>query len=113
MIVEERNYQIKTGLLQEFWELYKNEGLPIQTKYQPYPIGFFTIDIGEISNFVHMWKYDSYEHREDCRKKLHKDASWGIYAKKSHNYILKMSTRILKPLEYEFTNHIWHPTRKG
>ncbi|GAB4199193.1 MAG: hypothetical protein Tsb002_34580 [Wenzhouxiangellaceae bacterium] len=100
MIVEKRTYKIKTGLLNDFWELYKNEGLPIQLEYQKKPLGFYFVELGELSTFIHMWEYKDYEERQECRERLHKNKKWLVYAKKSHKYIESMKSTILVPLAF-------------
>jgi hypothetical protein len=99
MIVEEREYQIIVGKVKEFWSLYREVGLPIQLRHIGPPLGFFSIDIGDISNFVHMWLYRSHSDREDRRHRLHEDPDWQAYLPQSQKYILAMRTRILNAFD--------------
>jgi hypothetical protein len=99
MIVEEREYRISTGLLGEFWALYRDVGLPIQMRHIGPPVGFFSVEVGEVTNFVHMWLYRDLTDRETRRAQLHHDKAWNEYIRLSHKYIQRMNTRILKVLE--------------
>lgn len=96
MIVEQREYQIRPAKLKEFWQLYQDVGLPIQTKYLPHPIGFFFPESGPTSRFIHMWGYENFGHREMCREHLHHDQDWLAYVKLSHKFIEQIDIRFLR-----------------
>lgn len=100
MIVEMRTYKIRAGRLNEFWEIYRNEGLPIQLKYQNKPLGFYFVEFGQLSTFIHMWEYENFEERENARNSLHLNNEWQLYAKKSHEFIETMNSTILTPLGF-------------
>ena len=64
MIVEQRDYHVYTGKLPELVRLYETEGIAIQQEVLGGFIGAFTTDIGALSTYTHMWRYDSYAERE-------------------------------------------------
>jgi hypothetical protein len=99
MVVEEREYHIRTGKIPDFWELYRSVGLPIQIRHIGPPIGFFAVEVGAITNFVHMWLYRSLSDREERRERLHRDEEWKRYVPRSQEFILSMNTRILTALD--------------
>ncbi len=103
MIVEEREYQIRPGNRDEFWENYQSIGLPIQRRFLPCPLGFFFVELGAANNFVHMWGYNNLSHRDQCRSLLHECTEWREYVKVSHQYILGINIRILRALPEDFS----------
>jgi len=84
-----------------FWANYRDVGLPIQTRLLPAPIGFFFVDLGVTTTFVHMWAYKDYSHRDFCRDALDECDAWLEYVKTAHEFIEKIDIRILKNLETE------------
>jgi len=99
-IVELREYKILPRNRNAFWENYKTNGLPIQTKYLDEPLGFYFVDIGAPYSFVHMWGYPSLSKREIARKQLHQDKGWLDYVTSAHNFIEDINVRILIRKEY-------------
>ena len=58
MIVEQRDYHVYTGKLPELVRLYETEGIAIQRRYLGGFVGAFTIDVGALSTYTHLWGYD-------------------------------------------------------
>lgn len=94
MIVDCRTYTIVPGKLKEFLALYEAEGLPTQTKYLTL-FGYFTTEVGNINQIVHMWKYDSLADRTERRAKMQADPAWQAYVKKSGQYMANQENKIL------------------
>ena len=61
MIVEQRDYHVYTGKLNELVALYENEGIELQRRYLGRLVGAFTTDIGQLSMYTHIWAYDGYD----------------------------------------------------
>lgn len=100
MIVEQRQYRIVIGKMPEFIELYRKQGLPILIQHLWKPLGFFTVDIGDVGSFVHMWCYKDFSDREERRRALHNDDRWKSYVPLSQVFILQVDTRILNQLNF-------------
>jgi hypothetical protein len=100
MIVEYREYTILIPKREAFWTNYRDYGIPIQLRYLHSPIGFYFVDVGRTTNFIHMWPFDSYADRETRRHSLHLDPDWNQYVKSSHKFIIDINTRILRPLDF-------------
>lgn len=83
MIVELRIYDIKTGHLREFLKDYASDGLPIQTKHLGKPLGYYSTEIGDVNQVVHLWRYDDFSDRERRRQALESDKDWIEYKKKA------------------------------
>ena len=70
MIVEQRDYHVFTGKLNDLVRLYETEGIELQQRYLGNLLGVFTTDIGALSTYTSMWGYDSFAEREERRARL-------------------------------------------
>lgn len=75
MIFEMRTYQLKVGVLQRYLEQFGRVGLPIVQRYCTL-IGYWTVDSGHLNRVVHVWAFDSAQHRADARARWWKDPEW-------------------------------------
>ena len=100
MIVEERTYHISTGKLGEVVGLYRDEGIAIQQEILGNLIGWFTVDVGDLSSVVSMWGYESYAQREERRAKLQADERWKAFLVKIQPLIHTQHNRILIPTSF-------------
>ena len=64
MIVEQRDYHVFTGKLAELVRLYADEGIAIQEEILGGLVGAFTTDVGALSTYTSLWRYDSFAERE-------------------------------------------------
>ena len=83
MIVDIRTYTMVPGRLQRFLELYEAEGLPVQTRHQGEPIGYFVTEIGPNNQVVHLWGYENLADRATRRAAMVEDPAWIAYRAKS------------------------------
>ena len=60
VIVEQRDYHVHTGKLPELVKLYEEEGIAIQQEVLGGFVGAFTTEIGALSTYTSMWRYDSF-----------------------------------------------------
>ena len=58
IIVEQRDYHVHTGRLPDLVRLYADEGIPIQSEVLGGFVGAFTTEIGALSTYTSMWRYD-------------------------------------------------------
>ena len=97
MILDHRTYDIVPGRIGELLKLYEAEGFPVQTEYLGQPYGWFmSMDIGELNQVVHIWKYESLADREQRRAKLSADPRWQAYLVKAMPMITCMRNKILR-----------------
>ncbi len=75
MIYELRTYDVKPGLLNEYLKLFAEVGMPVR-KPQNNLVGFWFTEFGELSQVVHIWKYESFQHRTDIRSELMRNPQW-------------------------------------
>ena len=100
MIVEQRDYHVFTGKLNELVRLYADEGIAIQQEILGGLVAVFTTDIGALSTYTSLWRYDSFAEREQRRAKLQADERWQGFLGKIQPLIHTQQNRILVPTSF-------------
>jgi hypothetical protein len=100
VIVEQRDYHIHTGKLPELVQLYETEGILIQQEILGELVGAFTTDVGALSTYTTLWRYDSYAEREEKRARLHADERWQAFLRKVQPLMHTQQNRILVPISF-------------
>lgn len=100
MIVEERDYHVYTGRLNELVGLYESEGIALQERYLGRLVGAFTTDVGKPSTYTHIWAYDDYDDRARRRRELQADEAWVAFLAKIQPLIHTQKNRILIPTSF-------------
>lgn len=100
MIIEQRRYTLKPFTIKEYFRIYEKEGLPIQTRHFPRMIGYFNTEIGPLNEIIHMWGFESFEHRLKCRSQLAADPEWQTYAVQVRPMIEKQECWLLNPAPF-------------
>ena len=100
MIVEQRDYHVYTGKLAELVRLYETEGIAVQQEILGGFIGAFTTDIGALSTYTSLWRYESFDEREQRRARLQADERWKAFLPKIQPLIHTQQNRILVPTPF-------------
>jgi hypothetical protein len=100
MIVEQRDYHVYTGKLPELVRLYEAEGIPIQQEILGGLVGAFTVDVGALSTYTTLWRYDSYGEREERRARLQADERWQAFLAKVQPLMHTQQNRVLVPTSF-------------
>ena len=100
MIVEQRDYHVITGRLNELVRLYAEEGIAIQEEILGGLVGVFTTDVGSLSTYTSLWRYDSFGERETRRARLQSDERWQQFLAKIQPLIHTQQNRILVPTAF-------------
>jgi hypothetical protein len=100
LIVEQRDYHVITGKLNELVRLYETEGIELQQSYLGNLLGVFTTDIGALSTYTSLWGYESFDEREARRAKLQADDAWKGFLAKIQPLIHTQQNRILVPTSF-------------
>jgi hypothetical protein len=100
VIVEQRDYHVFTGKLNELVRLYEDEGIAIQQEILGGLIGVFTTDVGALSTYTSMWGYDSFAERELRRARLQADDRWRGFLGRIQPLIHTQQNRILVPTAF-------------
>ena len=100
MIVEQRDYHVFTGKLNELVDLYEQEGIAIQEEHLGGLVAAFTTDVGPLSTYTSLWRYDSFGEREARRARLQQDGRWRAFLTKIQPLIHTQQNRILLPTPF-------------
>ena len=100
MIVEQRDYHVYSGKLNELVGLYETEGIELQQRYLGRLVGAFTTDVGQLSMYTHIWAYDDYDDRARRRAELQADDAWKAFLAKIQPLIHRQDNRILIPTAF-------------
>jgi hypothetical protein len=100
MVVEERIYSIRSGAMLRYLDLVRSEGLAIQQRILGTLIGYFTTEIGTLSQITHMWAYADLEDRTRRRSQLAEDPQWQAFVPRLAEYIEHAENRILVPTDF-------------
>ncbi|MEX3667461.1 NIPSNAP family protein [Paraburkholderia phenoliruptrix] len=100
MIVEERIYRIRNGRMSRYLNLVRDEGLAIQQPILGSLIGYFTTEIGPLSQVTHLWAYADLEDRRRRRQQLADDQRWQEFIPRLSENIESAENRILVPTDF-------------
>ncbi len=100
MIVEERVYRIRNGRMGRYLQLVRDEGLAIQQPILGHLIGYFTTEIGLLSQVTHLWAYADLQDRTRRRQQLAEDPRWQAFLPKLAENIEQAENKILLPTDF-------------
>ena len=100
MIVEQRDYHVFTGKLNEVVRMYADEGVALQQEHLGTFLGAFTTDIGALSTYTALWGYASFAEREAKRANLQRDPRWQDFLSRLQPLLHTQQNRILVPTAY-------------
>lgn len=100
MIIEHRTYQLKPGTLQEFLRTYEAECMPIQVAVLGEMLGYFVSEVGHLNRVIHLWKFDSFEDRQNKRAKLWSIPEWKAILEKLGPMIVDQHNELLTPAPF-------------
>ena len=100
MIVEERTYHVITGRLPEVVKMYEQEGIALQQEFLGNLLGWFTVDVGELSSVVSLWGYESHGERERRRAAMQVDERWQAFVPKLQPLLESQWNRIMVPTSF-------------
>lgn len=96
MIVDHRTYTLHPGKLKAFLELYGSKGWPLQQQYLGDCVGWYSsMDIGQLNQVVHMWRFKDLNDRAERRARMVADPAWPAYAEAAAPLIQHQENKIL------------------
>ncbi len=100
IIVEQRDYHVYTGKLPELVRLYERKESRSSRRCSAGFVGAFTTEIGALSTYTSMWRYDSFAEREERRAALQARDDWKAFLAKIQPLIHTQQNRILMPTPF-------------
>jgi hypothetical protein len=95
MIIEMRTYTLKAGTAATYLKLYEEKGLEVHRRTLGNLIGYFSTEVGDINQVVHLWGYDTFEDRQRRRAELVKNETWQEFLKRAFPYFVSQETKLL------------------
>lgn len=95
-LVDHRIYTIRLRKMGEFIEVFDRLAMPILLRTLGAPLGFWTSQVGQLNQFVHLWGYDSladYEQRSLARDQ---HPGFPAYLAASEHLIVAQETRLIR-----------------
>jgi hypothetical protein len=103
MIVEMRTYTLHPGKVANYLRLYEAEGLATQTRILGKLLGYYSTEIGDVNQVVHLWAYESFEDRLKRRAALFADPDWLAYIPKIVPMLITQESKLLNPARFSPT----------
>jgi NIPSNAP len=102
MIYEMRTYTFKPVCVPNWLALYRAEALPVQNEYLGDLVGFFTTEIGNVNQVVHIWRFEGLDDRAKRRDLMATDTRWQEFVLKVRtlDVLVSMESKILKPTDF-------------
>ncbi|WP_442855243.1 NIPSNAP family protein [Bosea sp. PAMC 26642] len=83
-----------------YLKLVREEGLAIQQPILGHLVGYFTTEIGALSQVTHLWAYADLEDRRQRRQQLADDPRWQAFLPKLSENIEQAENKILLPTDF-------------
>src|SRR5437868_5227541 len=96
MIYELRTYTAKPGMVAQ-WEKKWAESYKVREQYSKLG-GMWHTELGPLNQILHMWPYESLQHRADVRAKAAKDPSGQWPPPGTSDMLVSQETDILDPV---------------
>lgn len=101
MIIDHRTYTLHPNKVNEFVKIYSEQGYPIQKKHLGDCVGWYvSMDIGQLNQVVHMWRYKDLNDRAERRAKMNADPAWQAYLQAVTPFLQHMENKILTPAPF-------------
>ena len=98
MIYEMRTYSFLPLDLPKYLKHAECVGRPVRGNDYGVNCGYWTSETGRLNQVWHLWRYDSYAHREDLRTKLSQNRDWTDgYVNVIKEWVLNQDIRIMNP----------------
>ena len=94
-VYELRSYRAQVGKVGEWLGLFKAI-MPVREKYSK-NVGLWQTEAGQLNEAVHLWCYDSLNHRVQVRAQALQDPEWQAFVGKASGLLLEMRSVALMP----------------
>lgn len=95
MIIELRTYDIVAGKTGQYLDWYREFGIAVQIEHLGCLLGYYTTEIGDLNQVIHLWRYEDLAERSGRRAKLFADPRWLEFYNRAISLIIKQRSAIL------------------
>ena len=100
MFYEIRTYRLKNGAIPDYLKVVGEEGIAIQKRHLGNLVGYFSSEIGPITENLHIWGFSSLDDRQARRARLMADPAWRAFLPKIRDLIVTADTKIMTPAPF-------------
>jgi hypothetical protein len=93
--VEMRTYDLAFGAIPPYLAAYRELGYKTQRRHLGEPVGWYTTEVGELNQIIHLWRYESLEDRGTRRAALAADPKWAPFIDAIRPLVIKQTTQLL------------------
>jgi hypothetical protein len=94
-VYELRAYRAHVGRAGEWLALFKAI-MPVREKYSK-NVGLWQVEMGPLNEVVHLWAYESLDHRAKVRAQALADPEWAAFVGKATPLLAEMKSMVLMP----------------
>ena len=96
MIHELRTYTLRPDKVLEYLRLTREIGYPLRSRHSPCR-GYWTTEVGDLNEAVHLWVYKDLNERAAARAKALADPEWQAFLGKALPLLITMQSTVLIP----------------
>jgi len=100
MIIEVRTYRVKSGKIPEYLQAVETLGLPLMRSILGGLIGYFTTEIGPVTEVVHLWAYEDLDDRARRRAQIDAHPDWPKFLATVRPLLEHQHSKVLKPAAF-------------
>lgn len=100
MIYELKTYSIAPGRMSDCHRLYGEEGYAHFKPFEPNLLGYFTSEVGDLNRLVQIWKFESYEQRQQMLSSLRASPDFRRFGEKIGPLLQNQSCMLMSPAPF-------------
>ncbi len=97
MLYDHRTYTCKPGTIRKALELYAEHGFAAQKRHLGEPVVYAITEVGNVNQYVHIWRYTDVADRAKRRGAMQADPEWQNFIKLSAEagYLVSQENKLL------------------
>jgi len=96
MFIEHRTYSLQTGKTRQYFDALGKRGYELQAEMAPC-LGYYASEAGDLFQVVSLWRWNSFEERQEKRAKLYQNRDWVERIDRVSPMVQKIETKLLVP----------------
>ena len=100
-IIEQRTYVLKPEFgPADYFALYDSGAREVQVNALQGFVGYFASEVGELNAVISLWRFPSFEARQERRATLARDERWQGFLRQVRPMLQRMENRLLVPAAF-------------